>query len=202
MRRSEVHGLSFIHCDRACLLMLHKIPFGSAPRPASLPRGRLFVGCVLAVCALAASAIAASRLIGQPAPDFALRSMEGENLRLSEHLGEVVVINFWATWCGPCRQEMPLLDDLYAKYKLAGMTLLSVNIDESSERAAEMAHTLKVSYPVLFDDRQEVSRAFEVNAMPLTVMIDREGVVRQVFEGFKPGYEKRYAEQIRELLNE
>jgi peroxiredoxin len=183
--------------------MLHKIPFGSTPRPGSLPRGPLFASCVLAVCALAAaSAFAASRLIGQPAPDFALRSMEGENLRLSEHLGEVVVINFWATWCGPCRQEMPLLDDLYAKYKLAGMTLLSVNIDESSERAAEMAHTLKVSYPVLFDDRQDVSRAFEVNAMPLTVMIDREGVVRQVFEGFKPGNEKRYAEQIRELLNE
>ena len=128
--------------------------------------------------------------------------MQGDNLRLSEHLGEVVVINFWATWCGPCRQEMPLLDDLYGKYKLAGMTLLSVNIDEDSERAAQMAHTLKVSYPVLFDDRQDVSRAYEVNSMPLTVMIDREGVVRQVFEGFKPGYEKRYAEQIRELLNE
>ena len=191
----------------ACLLMLHKTLSGSAPRLGSRPRGRavsrLIAGCVLALCALAAaSAWAASRLIGQPAPDFALRSMQGENLRLSEHLGEVVVINFWATWCGPCRQEMPLLDDLYAKYKLAGMTLLSVNIDESSARAAEMAHTLKVSYPVLFDDRQEVSRAFEVNAMPLTVMIDREGVVRQVFEGFKPGYEKRYAEQIRELLNE
>jgi peroxiredoxin len=187
--------------------MLHKTLSGSAPRLGSQPRGRavprLIPGCVLALCALAAaSAWAASRLVGQPAPDFALRSMQGENLRLSEHLGEVVVINFWATWCGPCRQEMPLLDDLYAKYKLAGMTLLSVNIDESSARAAEMAHTLKVSYPVLFDDRQEVSRAFEVNAMPLTVMIDREGVVRQVFEGFKPGYEKRYAEQIRELLNE
>ncbi len=57
--------------------------------------------------------------------------MGGENLRLSEHLGEVVVINFWATWCGPCRQEMPLLDELYGKYRLAGLTLLSVNIDDS-----------------------------------------------------------------------
>jgi peroxiredoxin len=187
--------------------MLHKIPIGSMLRVRS-PRsdkraGLTWIACTVAICSFAfASAWAAARLIGQPAPDFALRSMQGDNLRLSEHLGEVVVINFWATWCGPCRQEMPLLDDLYGKYRLAGMTLLSVNIDEDSERAAQMAHTLKVSYPVLFDDRQDVSRAYEVNSMPLTVMIDREGVVRQVFEGFKPGYEKRYAEQIRELLNE
>ncbi|MFL6578631.1 MAG: TlpA family protein disulfide reductase [Povalibacter sp.] len=188
--------------------MLHQISIGSylrrfSRRGGSASAARLLISCVLTICAFAcASAWAASRLIGKPAPDFALHSMKGENLRLSEHLGEVVVINFWATWCGPCRQEMPLIDDLYGKYKLAGMTVLSVNIDETSERAAEMAHTLKVSYPVLFDGRQEVSRAYEVNSMPLTVMIDREGVVRQVFEGFKPGYEKRYAEQIRELLNE
>jgi peroxiredoxin len=144
----------------------------------------------------------APSLIDQPAPDFALRSMTGENLRLSEHLGEVVVINFWATWCGPCRQEMPLLDEMYGKYHLAGLTLLGVNLDESSERATEMAKALKVSYPVLFDARKEVGRAYEVGSMPLTVMIDREGVVRQVFQGFKPGYEKHYAEQLRKLLNE
>lgn len=153
---------------------------------------------------LAAQGHCATSLVGHPAPDFALRSLSGENIRLSEHLGEVVVINFWATWCGPCRQEMPALDELHAKYRLAGMTLLGVNIDDSTaaERAAEMARALKVSYPVLFDDRKEVARAFDVSAMPLTVMIDREGVVRQVFEGFKPGQEKRYAEQLRELLNQ
>lgn len=159
-------------------------------------------GVVVTLALLPAVSQAARPLVGQPAPDFALRAMEGGNLRLSEHLGEVVVINFWATWCGPCRQEMPLLDDLYGKYKLAGMTLLSINIDEDSSRAAEMAHTLKVSYPVLFDDRQEVSRGYDVSTMPVTVMIDRGGVVRRVFDGFKPGNEKIYAEQIRELLNE
>jgi peroxiredoxin len=163
----------------------------------------LFGGACLALL-LAGQSHCATALIGQPAPDFALRSLSGENIRLSEHLGEVVVINFWATWCGPCRQEMPALDELYAKYKLAGMTLLGVNIDDgnAAERAAEMAHGLKLSYAVLFDDRKEVARAFDVSAMPLTVMIDREGVVRQVYEGFRPGQEKRYAEQLRELLNE
>jgi peroxiredoxin len=145
---------------------------------------------------------AAADIVGQPAPDFALRSMQGPSMRLSEHLGEVVIINFWATWCGPCRQEMPLLDELYGKYQRAGLVMLSVNIDENAEPAIEMARTLKISYPVLFDTRKAVSRAYDVSAMPVTVLVDREGVVRYVSEGYKPGYEKRYTEKLRELLNE
>lgn len=128
--------------------------------------------------------------------------MGSDNVRLSEHLGQVVLINFWATWCGPCRQEMPLLDVLYQKYHRAGFVLLGVNLDEERRDAAEMAQTLKVSYPILFDERKEVSRAYQVGSMPLTVLIDREGVVRYVSEGYKPGYEKRYTEKLRELLGE
>ena len=75
-------------------------------------------------------------------------------------------------------------------------------IDDSAGRASEMAQTLKVTYPVLLDERKEVSRAYDVGSMPLTVLIDREGVVRYVSEGFKPGYEKRYTEQLRKLLND
>jgi thiol-disulfide isomerase/thioredoxin len=157
---------------------------------------------VLAVVASLLSLTAAADIVNKPAPDFALRSMQGPSVRLSEHLGEVVVINFWATWCGPCRQEMPLLDALYGKYKQAGLVLLSVNIDDKVEPAIEMAQTLKVSYPVLFDARKEVSRAFDVGAMPVTVLVDRAGVVRYVSEGYKPGYEKRYTDKLRELLNE
>jgi len=142
------------------------------------------------------------QMVGQPAPDFALRSLEGANLRLSEHLGEVVVINFWATWCGPCRQEMPLLDELYGKYRRAGLVLLGVNLDDTQDRAIEMARTLKVTYPVLLDTRKDVARAYQVGSMPVTILIDREGVVRHVSEGYKPGYEKRYTEQLRELLNQ
>jgi thiol-disulfide isomerase/thioredoxin len=157
-------------------------------------------GAILLLPPLAGSS--AASLVRQPAPDFALRTIDGQNLRLSEHLGEVVLINFWATWCGPCRQEMPLLDELYAKYRRAGLVLLSVNIDEQEEPAVEMARTLKVSYPVLFDARKDVSRAYDVGTMPLTVLVDREGVVRYVSEGYKPGYEQRYTEKLRELLNE
>jgi thiol-disulfide isomerase/thioredoxin len=157
---------------------------------------------VLAVFASLLALTAAADIVNKPAPDFALRSMQGPSVRLSEHLGEVVIINFWATWCGPCRQEMPLLDALYGKYKQAGLVLLSVNIDENVEPAVEMAQTLKVSYPVLLDARKEVSRAYDVGAMPVTVLVDRAGVVRYVSEGYKPGYEKRYTDKLRELLNE
>jgi thiol-disulfide isomerase/thioredoxin len=170
------------------------------PLRASL-RARSLIA-VLAVVAALLSLAAAADIVDKPAPDFALRSMKGAPVRLSEHLGEVVIINFWATWCGPCRQEMPLLDELYGKYKQAGLVLLSVNIDENVEPAIEMAQTLKVSYPVLFDARKEVSRAYDVGAMPVTVLVDRAGVVRYVSEGYKPGYEKRYTDKLRELLNE
>jgi thiol-disulfide isomerase/thioredoxin len=99
----------------------------------------------------AATSLASSGMEGQPAPDFALKSSTGQNLRLSEYRGDVVMINFWATWCGPCRQEMPLLDELYARYQRVGFNLLGVNIDDDSRRAMQMIDELGVSFPVLFD---------------------------------------------------
>ncbi len=150
----------------------------------------------------AASSLASSGLEGQPAPDFALKSSTGENLRLSEYRGDVVMINFWATWCGPCRQEMPLLDELYSRYQRVGFNLLGVNIDDDSRRAMRMIEELGVNFPVLFDARKEVSELYEVDAMPVTIIVDREGTVRYVHHGYKPGYEDKYLNQIRSLLRE
>ena len=150
----------------------------------------------------AATSLASSGMEGQPAPDFALKSSTGQNLRLSEYRGDVVMINFWATWCGPCRQEMPLLDELYARYQRVGFNLLGVNIDDDSRRAMQMIDELGVSFPVLFDARKEVSELYEVEAMPVTILVDREGTVRYVHHGYKPGYENAYLDQIRSLLRE
>ena len=161
---------------------------------------KLLASLVLSV--LAASSLAASGLAGQPAPDFALKSSTGENLRLSEYRGDVVMINFWATWCGPCRQEMPLLDELYLRYQRVGFNLLGVNIDDDSSRAMKMISELGVSFPVLFDARKEVSKLYDVDAMPVTVLVDREGNVRYIHEGYKPGYENTYLDQVRSLLRE
>ena len=160
----------------------------------------LCLGLMLAL--FAATSLASSGLEGQKAPDFALKSSTGENLRLSEYRGDVVMINFWATWCGPCRQEMPLLDELYQRYERVGFNLLGVNIDDDSRRAMQMIEELGVDFPVLFDAKKEVSRLYEVEAMPVTVLVDREGNVRFVHLGYKPGYEDAYLDQVRSLLRE
>ena len=157
-------------------------------------------GLVMSV--FTATGLASSGMEGQPAPDFALKSSSGENLRLSEYRGDVVMINFWATWCGPCRQEMPLLDELYSRYQRVGFNLLGVNIDDDSRRAMKMIDELGVNFPVLFDARKEVSKLYEVEAMPVTVLVDREGTVRYVHHGYKPGYEDKYLDQVRSLLRE
>ncbi len=150
----------------------------------------------------ATTSVASSGLMGQPAPDFALKSSTGENLRLSEYRGDVVMINFWATWCGPCRQEMPLLDALHDRYERVGFSLLGVNIDDDSSKAMDMISELGVNFTVLFDSRKEVSRMYDVDAMPVTILLDREGNVRHVHQGYKPGYEDLYLDEIRSLLRE
>ena len=145
---------------------------------------------------------AAMPKVGTVAPDFTLKSSNGKNLRLSEHRGEVVMINFWATWCGPCREEMPLLNRLHEKYRKAGFTLLGVSVDDKPQAAKDMARQLGIGFPVLFDDDKQLSRRYDIDAMPSTLLIDRDGKVRYIHRGYRPGYETRYEEQIKELLKQ
>lgn len=161
---------------------------------------KLTVGLLFSI--LAATALASSGMKGQMAPDFVLKSSTGENLRLSEYRGDVVMINFWATWCGPCRQEMPFLDELYARYQRVGFSLLGVNIDDDFRRAMQMIEELGVRFPILFDERKEVSKLYKVDAMPVTILLDREGTIRYVHHGYQPGVEDKYLDQIRSLLRE
>ena len=131
-----------------------------------------------------------------------LRGYQPRIDRLSEYRGDVVMINFWATWCGPCRQEMPLLDELYQRYSRVGFNLLGVNIDDDSRRPMQMIEELGVQFPVLFDASKQVSKLYDVDAMPVTVIVDRTGTVRYVHQGYKPGYEDKYLTEIRSLLRE
>jgi peroxiredoxin len=165
----------------------------------SLHTRRTLLGTALALCAGAAMpAVAPSAL----APDFTLRTMDGPNLRLQEQRGRVVLVNFWATWCGPCRQEMPHLNRLYEKYRSSGFVLLGVNIDEDSRVATEVAAKLALKFPVLLDTDKKVSRLYDMSAMPATVLIDRDGRVRFLHRGYRDGVEKTYEQQIRDLLKE
>jgi len=136
------------------------------------------------------------------APDFALPARDGGEVRLSELKGQVVMINFWATWCGPCRQEMPLLQQIHTKYEPLGFTMLGVNVEPDSAAAQSWLKGMPVSFPILFDRKSEVSSSFGVEAMPSSVLIDREGRVRHVHRGYKPGDEAVYADLVRSLVKE
>jgi peroxiredoxin len=136
------------------------------------------------------------------APDFTLKTAGGPNLRLAEQRGQVVMVNFWATWCGPCRVELPHLNRLHETYKKAGFTMLGVNIDNNPQQAIELAQRLGVSFPVLLDTNKAVVGAYGLGDMPATVLIDRDGRIRYIYRGYKDGVEQTYEANLRALLKE
>ena len=137
-----------------------------------------------------------------PAPDFSLPARSGGNVSLSDLKGQVVMINFWASWCGPCRQEMPLLDQMHKKYEALGFKLLGVNVEADTKDAERWLTQTPVTFPILFDRENKVSQLYSVNAMPSTVFVDRKGNVRYLHRGYKAGDEGEYLNQIRALLRE
>jgi len=136
------------------------------------------------------------------APDFTLPAKTGAAVQLSKYKGSVVMLNFWASWCGPCRTEMPLMDQIYKKYAAAGFVLLGVNVDTDSTDAQKFLSQVPVSFPIAYDRENKVSKMYDVAAMPSTVFIDRKGRVRQLHRGYKPGDENEYLSEIRALIRE
>ena len=160
------------------------------------------IGILVLSLALLLPALVHAGGVSGPAPDFTLKSRSGENIKLSELRGEVVMINFWASWCAPCRQEMPLLEDLYQRYGDMGFTLLGVNVEEDSSQADSLLRDIPVSFPILYDTENTVSKLYKVVAMPSTIMVDRDGNMRYLHRGYLPGYEEDYRKQIKELIRE
>lgn len=163
--------------------------------------GARWKGVALGVLlAVASTGFAATQLRGAEAPDFVLKSLAGQNLRLSEYRGEVVMLSFWATWCGDCRAQLTELAAMRDRYHDAGVELLAVSLDQNARQASEV--TAEASYPVLHDAGGDVGRLYDVTKMPVMVLIDRGGMVREVFEGFRRGNEQQYLEHVQALLRE
>jgi peroxiredoxin len=136
------------------------------------------------------------------APNFSLQARGGGTVTLAELKGQVVMVNFWATWCGPCREEMPHLEALYQRYSDLGFVLLGVNVEQDASGADEYLSETPVSFPILFDPGNQVSELYDVIAMPSTVIVDRSGNMRFIHHGYQSGYESEYQSQIRALIRE
>ena len=157
---------------------------------------------VVAMTLLVASLGWAASLSG-PAPNFTLQSNAGGQVSLASLKGKVVMVNFWATWCVPCRQEMPHLQALYERYSSLGFELLAVNVEKNNaEGARKWLEETPVTFPVLFDPENQVTKLYKVQTMPSTVLIGRDGTMRFIHHGYKPGYENDYQTQVRALLRE
>jgi peroxiredoxin len=174
---------------------------GEQQRPHGLRRNSHFRGGDrlpewLHTLALAAAALAAALAFplnaradaplqrGASAPDFALKDLDGRNQRLSEYRGDVVVLTFWAGWCGDCRALLEQIDAVLPQGsgESSSPVLLGVSLEAKPERARAVADSLRLDFPTLVDTRQQVARLYDVSRLPLTLVLDRDGVVREVYE--------------------
>lgn len=140
---------------------------------------------------------------GFPAPPFALEALDGTSVALADLRGRVVVVNLWASWCGPCRAEMPALQRLYAAQRAEGLEVLAVNstVQDSEAAAREFARSFGLTFPVLLDRAGEVSDRYRLRALPSTFFIGRDGVIRAVIVG-GPLSEAVLRAQVADLLAE
>ena len=150
----------------AAALVLSYAPRGASPRGASM-----------------ATAAGNADWVGRVAPDFQLRALDGRLVRLSDLRGRVVLVNFWATWCAPCRVEMPWLVEFDARYRALGLTILGVSVDDGEqERMATFVRDYRVSYPILLKDDSVELRYGGVRFLPQTFFVGRNGrIIRRVY---------------------
>jgi cytochrome c biogenesis protein CcmG/thiol:disulfide interchange protein DsbE len=122
---------------------------------------------------------------GRPAPDFKLQSLDGQTVSLSALKGRPVLVNFWATWCGPCQMEIPILQQLAedTEWRERGLVMLAVNLGESPSLVREFVEVFGISFPVLLDTSQEVAIAYNAAYIPVTYFIDKDGIINDIKVG-------------------
>ena len=162
----------------------------------------LLLTAALIAAAVAAHAADAYRLTGKRAPDFALRGTSGVNFRLSEYRGDVVALAFWGSRCGTCGEQLGALSRMVNTYQSAGLTTLAVNVDDDQAAAASFAAAHPVAFPMLLDPAKVVAKAYQVDNLPMLLLIDRSGAIRYVHRNYRSGSDAQYLNEIRVLLDE
>ncbi len=160
------------------------------------------VTVMLLVLGLADTVWAKMPTVSAPAPDFALKSSSGDNLRLSEFRGDVVIVNFWSAHCGRCRDQLSQLNKLGEDNPSNRIKILSINVDSDSTAAVRTMGALDLGFSVLFDTDKIVARLYDPSQLPMTVVVDAHGMVRYIHESFRGGEEALYRRELAELLAE
>ena len=132
-------------------------------------------GLVMAGCSPSS---AQSVEVGNQAPDFQLQSLDGQTVSLSNLQGKPVLINFWATWCSPCRSEMPYIQEIYEEWSDKRLVVLAINIGESSSTVAAFMQSNNLSFIVLLDTKQDVAQRYNITGIPTTFFIDKDGIIQ------------------------
>ena len=127
--------------------------------------------------------------VGKLAPDFQLEDLEGQSISLSDFRGKPVLINFWATWCPPCRDEMPYLQQIYEEWSGKGLVVLAIDIGESPSKVKEFLQSQELSLPVLLDAKENVAREYNITGIPTTFFIDKDGTIQVKLIGAFPSKE-------------
>lgn len=161
-------------------------------------RVRLAAPVVLALSALAATAFALG--IGARAPEIGLRDLDGNSITIGGLRGKVVLVDFWASWCEPCADEMPVLERLYQQYRGQGFTIVGVSQDRDVANVRQFLSRHRVSFPIAHDGAHQVAGRYSPPRMPSSYLIDRNGVVRFVHEGYRAGDAQVLEREIRGLL--
>lgn len=138
--------------------------------------------------------------VGEAAPSFVLPSATGEVVDLARLRGSVVYVDFWASWCAPCRRSFPWMNALYQRYRKDGLAIVGINVDKRRADADKFLRDVPAGFPVVFDPPGSTPAAFGVKGMPSSYVIDRTGIVVAVEEGFHDDRTKAIEERIRALL--
>ena len=138
---------------------------------------------------------------GFQAPDFSLANLDGQEIQLADFLGRPVMVNFWASWCPPCRAEMQAFQEIFAEYETQGFVILAVNSQESRIKAFEFAQANALSFPILLDEDGEITNRYRAVSLPATFFISRDGKISDVVYG-GPISEAYLRIQVEKLLSE
>jgi thiol-disulfide isomerase/thioredoxin len=153
----------------------------------------------LAIGLLASCSSSRHRVVA--APNFELKDLSGNTVRLESYLGHPILLDFWATWCGPCRMSIPMVQEFYARHKSEGMVVLGLNIDDDPSGVYGFVKEFKMTYPVLLAGNSSVPGDYEVEGIPHFVFIDREGHVERVYQGFGPDMPGLWEEDLKAALH-